>query len=312
MSLGNSSLIWQDMDAPSDPTTSPQRVRILLCHRDVDLALHCVQTAVHMSADPVQLVIHDDGSLTAQDLEILATRFPGSRVIQRQWADDVMASILSRYPNAWAFRQGSVWGLKLLDVVLAEPGLCFYMDSDICFFRPFVGLFVEAATRGRCVFLRDTVWDSYSIRPWHLAGHRALRVAAGINSGLTFCDSAVFDLDFVDWFLGQEDWRVIRAWIEPTCWAALALRANGHAVDPLQLTNLYPTARVSTHTLGGHFLSSYRSQWQTLLYSTTRDITAQPESVRFQPLRPLSAPALAINQLKRKLQNTILRDFWKP
>jgi hypothetical protein len=282
-------------------------LRTLLCHRDVGLAIHCLDSVMRLSADPVQLVIHEDGSLTPEDREKLDKAFPGSRILDRHVADELMAERLSAFPNARAFREGSVWGLKLLDVVLAEPGLCFYVDSDIRFFLPFRGLFADVATRGRCVFLRDTVWQAYSIRPWHLLDHRGLRLASGINTGLTLCDPQVFDLGFVDWFLSQLDWRVIPAWTEPTCWAALAVRADGQAIDPKQVTNLYPSARVTEQSLGAHFLSAYRSQWQALLYQPLRHTIPRATEVRFQTLRPLTAASLAFNQLKRKLQNSVPR-----
>jgi hypothetical protein len=278
-------------------------LRTLLCHRDVDLAIHCLSSALALSADPVQIVIHEDGSLTPEDCDKIAAGLPGSRILNRQEADAILAERLAGHRHARAFRDGSVWGLKLLDVVLAEPGLCFYLDGDIRFFRPFRGLFTPEAAKGRCVFLRDTVWQAYSIRPWHLLDRRGLKVASGINTGLTLCDPAVFDLDFVDWFLAQPDWRVIPAWTEPTCWAALALRANGHAVDPRQLTNLYPSAKTTDQTLGGHFLSAYRSQWQAALRQPFEDSVAV-KSVQWLKLRPVTALGLGVNQMKRKLQNT--------
>jgi hypothetical protein len=284
-------------------------LRTLLGHQHVDLAIHCLNSAIQLSVDPVELVIHEDGSLTSEDREKLAKGLPGSRILDRQVADEIMAERLAGYSNARAFREESVFGLKLLDVVLAEPGLCFYLDCDIRFFRPFQGLFCDSATRGRCVFLSETVWQAYSIRPWHLLDQRGLRVASGINTGLTQCDPQVFDLGFVDWFLGQLDWRVIPGWTEPTCWAALALRADGQAVDPKQLTNLYPSAKVTDQTLGAHFLSSYRSQWQSLLDKPIQQANARPADIRFQPLRPLTAAELAMNQIKRKLQNTVFRTF---
>jgi hypothetical protein len=238
--------------------TFSQTIRSLLCHRDVDLAIHCLASAVQLSADPVQVVIHEDGSLTEEDRAKIGVALPGARILDRRRIDEIMREKLASHPHAWTFREGSVWGLKLLDVVLAEPGLCFYLDGDIRFFRPFRGLFSEIATLRRCVFMRDTVWQAYSVRPWHLLDRRGLKVASGINTGLTLCDPEIFDLDFVDWFLSQPDWRVIPAWTEPTCWAALAARSNGHAVAPTQLTNLYPSARITQATIGGHLLSDHR------------------------------------------------------
>jgi hypothetical protein len=287
-------------------------LRTLLCHRDVNLAIHCLGTVLQFSADPVNLVIHEDGSLTPEDRQKLFSNLPGCRIYNRSMADAVMAERLSGFPNALAFRSSSVWGLKLLDVVLAEPGYCYYLDSDIRFYRCFSGLFTSDTTHGRCVFLRDTVWNAYSIRPWHILARRGLRVSSGINTGLTFCDPDVFDLDFIEWFLAQPDWRVIPAWTEPTCWAALSMRANGHAIDPKQLTNLYPSARVTDQFIGGHFLSAYRSQWQYLLDLTVTDMNSTPVNLRILPLKSLSALDLAINQCKRKLQNTLLLNGRHP
>jgi hypothetical protein len=287
-------------------------LRTLLCHRDVDLGIHCLSSAVQLSVDPVQVVVHEDGSLTSEDRAKIEMGLPGSRILDRRQADEIMAQRLAGHPNARIFREGSVWGLKLLDVVLAESGPCFYLDGDIRFFRPFRGLFDDQAVRGRCVFLRDTVWQAYSIRPWHLMDRRGLKVASGINTGLTLCDPDIFDLDFVDWFLAQPDWRVIPAWTEPTCWAALALRANGHAVRPGQVTNLYPSAKVTAQTLGGHFLSAYRTKWHAELTRPIREAVLSPTEVGFVRLERLTAPSLAINLTKRKLQNTVLRGHWQP
>lgn len=286
--------------SPPDPALVS--VRTLLCHRDVDLMIGCWRTLVSCSADPVATVVHDDGSLTAEDEAAILAAIPRCRLLHRREADALMAERLARHPAARAFRAGSVWGLKLLDVVLAEPGDCYYVDGDVRFFQPFRGLFCREALAGRSVFLRDTVWAAYSVRPWHLRDRRALRVSAAVNTGLTLVDRARFDLDFVDWFLAQPDWRVIPAWTEPTCWAALAARTGGHAVDPVQLTNLYPSARVTSETVGAHFLSAYRQRFHRELAAPPRP-AGPPVPVRFQPLGTLGPLGLGLNQLKRKLSN---------
>jgi hypothetical protein len=286
------------------PAAAPVPVRTLLGHRDVELAAHCLATMVHCSADPVQLVIHEDGSLTAADAIRLGEALPGARIIRRNEADARMREKLAHHPQAQMFRETSVWGLKLLDMALCEPGDCYYLDSDIRFFRPFQGLFCRPGLAGRSVFLRDTVWTAYSIRPWHLWGRRRLRVVEGINTGLSLIDRALYDLDFVEWFLTQPDWRVIPAWTEPTCWAALAARTNGHAADPAQITNLYPGATVTDETVGAHFLSAYRGCFAAELAAPVAQEKAAAK-LRFQPLRPLGAVSLGLNQLMRKASNQI-------
>lgn len=293
---------------PSEPTSSsgvapePVNVRTLLCHRDVGLFIDCWRTLIACSIDPVRTVIHEDGSLTREDEAAILAAIPNCRVLWRRDADAIMAERLARHENARAFRAGSVWGLKLIDVAIAEPGDCFYVDGDIRFFRRFRGLFSRAGVAGKSVFLRDTVWTAYSIRPWHLLDRRKLKVSAAINTGLTLIDRACYDLDYVDWFLAQPDWRVIPAWTEPTCWAGLAAHGHGHAIDPGQVTNLYPSARVTPDTLGAHFLSAYRKQFLPELAAPV-NLDAPIVDVRLRPLARLGALGLGANQLKRKLGN---------
>jgi len=278
------------------------RVRTLLGRRDVPLMLNNWQTLVRCSAEPFETVVHDDGSLTPTDEDAIAAVIPRSRILWRTEADARLQTVLARHQHARSFRAASLWSLKLLDVVLAEPGDCYYIDADVRFLRPFRGLFTRATLANRVVFFRDPVWTSYSVRPWHLWDRRGLRLVEGINTGITFCDRACFDLDFVDWFLRQPDWRVIPAWTELTCWAALAARADGHAFAPEQMTNFYPQARVTSETVAAHFLSSFRAGFATELTLPPR-LTEPPVEIRVQRLRPLGAVALAGNQLKRKLTN---------
>lgn len=290
------------MNADGAPLIS---VRTLLCHRDVELMLACWRTLVACSVETFATVVHEDGSLTDTDVARLTHEIPRLRVVRRADADAAMAERLAKHPHARAFRAGSVWGLKLLDVALLEPGDCYYVDGDIRFFRPFSGLFRREALTGRSVFLRDTVWMAYSVRPWHLLDRRRLRLVEGINTGLTLIDRAGYDLDFVDWFLAQADWRVIPAWTEPTCWAALARRTNGHVVDPRQMLNLYPNARVEPATVGAHFLSAHRGRFARELAQPV--VAAPVEPIRFQALRPAGSIALGWNQLGRKIGNEIAR-----
>jgi hypothetical protein len=265
--------------------------------------VRCWRTLMACCRDPVEAVVHDDGSLTEEDESRIGEALPGSRILWRRDADAVMAETLARHPAARAFRDGSIWGLKLLDVALAEKGDCFYLDADVRFFRPFQGLFRRDALAGRSVFLRDTVWTAYSIRPWHLLDRRGLKVVEGINTGLACIDRTLYPLDFVEWFLSQPDWRVIPAWTEPTCWAAVAYRANGHAADPADLLNLYPGARLGRDTVGAHFLSAHRPLFQRELEAPV-PAGGEVAEIRMKPLARLGPLALGLNQWKRKVGNT--------
>jgi hypothetical protein len=104
---------------------------------------------------------------------------------------------------------------------------------------------------------------------------------------------------------------VIPAWTEPTCWAALAMRANGHAVNSRQIVNLYRSATLSSEAIGGHFLSAHRRFWERNLYEPLQ-ADSPIIDVRMEALEGLHPFWLGMNQLKRKLQNTVLVNKWIP
>ncbi|NJL56494.1 hypothetical protein HC928_15965 [bacterium] len=117
-------------------TTQVLTVRSLLCHRHVDMALVCLASLLKFSPTPLQLVIHDDGSLTTEDVERLTTQLPGTKVLSRQEADELVNGLLKNHPYAYEYRQEAPLALKLLDMPLLNKGDLAYCDSDVLFFTP--------------------------------------------------------------------------------------------------------------------------------------------------------------------------------
>ena len=46
-------------------------LRSLVCHRDVDMAISCLGSMLRFSHDPLDIVLHEDGSLTQPDVDRL-------------------------------------------------------------------------------------------------------------------------------------------------------------------------------------------------------------------------------------------------
>ena len=91
---------------------SPSRVnvRTLLCHRDVDLALHCLGSLATCCVDPIALAIHEDGSLTADDRARIAAELGGDRTTalaraRRALAAGLPAHLLEEEPDLRALRR---------------------------------------------------------------------------------------------------------------------------------------------------------------------------------------------------------------
>ena len=79
-------------------------VKTLLCHAHVPMALKCLASLVRSSRESVELVIHDDGSLTGPDLDALREKLPVAAVVTRAEADERMRSLLARHPACARFR----------------------------------------------------------------------------------------------------------------------------------------------------------------------------------------------------------------
>jgi len=123
-------------------------------------------------------------------------------------------------------------------------------------------LFNSAEVEGGAVFLKDTQWDAYCFRPWHMISKsEVLQVVKGITTALVFWDKRAIDWDFLEWFLGATELHHISEWIMPTVQAGLANRCKAKTISSRQIPNLYPNAQIFDDTIGVHLLGSYRKEW---------------------------------------------------
>jgi hypothetical protein len=276
----------------------PRLVSTLLGHAHVDMALLCLGSLLARSRQPLRLCLHDDGTLTAADLERLAAALGGPVVVSRREADERLAGLLADRPAARAFRLANPLGLKLLDVPLLAAGEeLAYCDSDVLFLRPFGRLF-ELPPGAGALFMSDPQ-NAYSVRSWHLLREPRLRLAAHVNSGIIVFRTGRFDLDLAEWFLGRPQYRFAPVWVEQTCWALLAQPAGCWLLDPEAVSIPVPGRPAAAGQVALHFVSPVRG----LLASF-----AQPQGTAFQspvelksfPAPRLSAPSLAVTEVRRR------------
>jgi hypothetical protein len=265
----------------------PRPVSTLLGHAHVEMALLCLGSLLRESAEPLRLQVHDDGSLTAEDLERLAAGLGEPAVIGRREADLRMEDLLGPRPASRAFRRANPLGLKLLDAALLAPGgeLAF-CDSDVLFLRPFVGLF-DLPEEAGALFMRDPQ-NAYSVRSWHLLLEPRLRLAARVNSGVVAFRTPLFDLDLVEWFLGRPEYRFAPVWVEQTAWALLGQAADCRLLDPERVAFPVAGREPSPGTVALHFVSPRRA----LLAPIARGL--RPPSV---PLSPITVQSFPVSRL---------------
>jgi hypothetical protein len=246
------------------------------------------------------LLIHDDGTLNHEDCDKLVTALPGATIVSRNEADARIEPLLARYHKCRKYRQQHPLGLKLIDMALLETDELAYCDSDILFLKPYAELFKWPDDTTAAIFMQD-IQDAYSLHPWHIYPFSKIRLPQKINSGLIFFRTSVYDLEFIEWLLGQKRLEKVfkkRAhWIEQTCWAALGWRVGCSVWSARQFIIATPNMEaLSDETIGIHFVAACRGKLQD--FPTQRDCRADREtavSINAKPAQ-LSSVRLMLSQ----------------
>ena len=277
-------------------------VSTLLGHAHVEMALLCLGSLLDFSASPLRLRVHDDGSLTAADLERLAAGLDGPEVVTRREADARLADLLAAFPAARAFRAANPLALKLLDVQLLAAGdELAYCDSDVLFLRPFRRLFHLPAGAG-ALFMFDPR-QSYSVRSWHLLAEPRLRLVGHINTGIIAFRRRLFDLDLVEWFLSRPRYHFAPVWAEQTCWALLGHPVGCHLLDPEEVGIPVPGREPAARQVALHFVSPLRGLLAHFAGRCgERTVPEEPTELRSFPAPRLTAAALAATEIRRRLR----------
>ena len=289
-------------------------VSTLICHRDMACGLTCLTSLLRYSQDKIGLLmIHDDGSLTDDDVAILHEKLAPARVIRRAEADEQMEDQLRPFPMTAAFRRRYFSGLKLCDTFYFSSGDIYgYCDSDLLFFRPFQGLFALPDAGTNALMMDNGRDNFYSVRSWQFMGS-PLRLPMRCNSGLVCIRRSHYDPKFIEWFLGEKRYAGNTHYgvQEQTAWAALAMMVGCRKWDPRQFAVAQPDLTITDRTIGVHCVGMFR---ELLLPGYIRlcvppDAGVAPAQVATVPAKPCGALRLARDESRRVLLRKWKRMF---
>tara|TARA_Y100001934_G_scaffold132619_2_gene160764 strand:+ start:1067 stop:1972 length:906 start_codon:yes stop_codon:yes gene_type:complete len=293
---------------------NPVVVQSLIGAKGLPFYLRCLQSLLDHCREEISLLIHHDGTLMESDLQDIQRQLLGkaSFTDPKKSLERTMDNLQGR-PHCQSIRRESFWGQEFFDPLFANPddSISFYLDADILFLRPFCGLFSPSSVNNGALFLRDTQWDAYCLRPWQFLGFGDRpSIVQGITTAVVCWDKEMIDWEYLEWFLGRKDLHNIPEWVLPTAQAGLASRCQARVVSPLQLPNLYPNAKISEKTFGVHLLGSYREHWLPIITGMEEEIEPleQPMQVLLEPCRPRGPLSYGKNQVTRWI-NTRL-DRW--
>ena len=230
----------------------------LTCHKNVDMTLTCLPTVLKHCRDPIELIIHDDGSLTPEDCDRLREGLGPVRIISRAEADDLVIPKLAGRPKLLQWRREHPFGLKMLDPALIAGGPFLLCDGDVLFLRDFEKLDRRSEPTEDLVFMADwtTVYTCRAKRR-HFGPHRT-KMPDFLNAGLLYCTPRAFDLDFIEWYNDNPDFSYYNWMSEQTVWAALAGRVSSFYYDWSQID--FPPASLEYRPdwVGLHFITPLR------------------------------------------------------
>lgn len=187
------------------PQTSDYEIHVLTSIDDWLNLIWALKSFFHFSHTRTAVCIHEDGSLTPEVRDILATHFVGARIISRRQADDEVLPSLAEFPQCRRFRAGNNLALKVFDVRhYAHASRVLLLDSDVITFqKPEILLdsLNDASTPNR--FNRD-LDDAYTSDRNVLEDEFGFEVAARFNSGVCTIRLESLKLDWIEQFLSSD------------------------------------------------------------------------------------------------------------
>jgi len=238
-------------------------VHNLVCHRDISIALICLKSLLATSQEKLQIVVHDDGSLTDEDKTFIRAQLPNSTLVSRDHADHELAIVLDGLPTIRKARLKLPHLLKVLDVPMLcrSDNVCF-VDSDVLFLRRHRGLFEISKTRSACARFMLDIRTCHGFRLKDFWPLGPVSPIARLNSGLFCIKRNVIDFDWVEAVCSRVGLPQIlqhRSWFEQGLWAAIAARVGCEMIDRSQIATAEVASQIPQDPIALHFITPVRA-----------------------------------------------------
>ncbi len=282
-------------------------LRTLICKRDLLNGCICLKSVVAASQEKIRLVIHEDGSLDERDVEFLFSQIPQMEIVRRRESEEAVKEKLQKHPKCLAYREQHPLSNKLLDIPLLNEATLNFIDSDILFFRRIVRIFPE----NLCPVFSKEDDQGYSGPLLKIISKSQNRLPSGCNTGLFRLPQTIYDLDYIEWFLSQEDlWQIAPALKEQTCFALLFGHEGCKIFSPSNLRCTHKKAVVTEATIAIHFIAGLKEKIRVLADQSSESIQSNPiTTFRYLNARELTvASAIKSNAalaIKREIKRTI-------
>lgn len=180
-------------------------IHSLICKKDIKWIINTLDLFKHYSNLDYLVILHDDGSLNKEDINILKSSIDSElEIIDRKRADNEINEFLKEYELCSHFRLSShhtIFKIKLFDpFYFTHSHNVMYIDSDVLFCkRP--DYIISNICNRKGFYLRDT-WTSYCV-PFRDEDNNTY-VERFINAGLVYYPNVDhYSLPFIEEALYQ-------------------------------------------------------------------------------------------------------------
>lgn len=175
-------------------------IHVLTGDKDWRLAAWSLASFLHYTEIGWPIVIHDDGTLTEEAVEVFGELFESCRIILRAESDAEMSRVLLPYPFCHDYRNTHPLGLKVFDMAHYSSGeRLIVLDSDVLFFRkPQEILDWAMATTTKDCWFNEDVQEASLITATEAREELHVKLWSRVNSGLCLLSRGAIDLDFCD------------------------------------------------------------------------------------------------------------------
>lgn len=195
--------------SPSPARATPQdfSLHMLICHRDIELAICAAKSFILASNQTYVFTFHDDGSLTKSDKKLVYDHFPLCTLIDYQVSLQEAEKKFGAHSEIYKMRLKGVMMLKLIDIRLfSDKRKAMLLDSDILFFE-YPSAIIEALTGDQYsnVFNKDieTCYMADQTQLEKICGHL---LPERINAGLSVLNTNAIRFDLLEeWLISIRD-----------------------------------------------------------------------------------------------------------
>jgi hypothetical protein len=245
-------------------------VHTLLQHSDLVMYLWAIKSFIFFSKLKPKIVVHDDGTLTTKDKDILKSHINNIEIIDRRIADKLIAKRLKKYKHCLKYRNDNsfIFTLKLFDpFFFSKSNRIMLLDSDIIFFKEpkIIINWVYSKDKNLILYLNDPAGaiatkskGAFSLDPHSIFKNKVTKY---FNAGLLCLQKFVLDLKLLEKYFSSNLNSQNKLWVEQTAYAILFYIYKGKPLDSLMYDVSH--SNISIKTIAKHYISPIRNAFFT-------------------------------------------------